>query len=101
MQFFIINFEETTFDYEFRFLFTFINFLKDQANDSWNNTKLIWLKANCVSRAHGPSLTWSSLTVGEDSSIVSSEASKNQVLDTSLKYFLLKTFLTKCGVESE
>lgn len=95
MQLFIIDLKETTFDYEFRFLFPLINFIENKSDDSRNNTKLIRLKTNCITRSHRPCFTWSCLTICKNCGIISCKATKNQVFNTSLENFLLFAFLTE------
>lgn len=85
MEFFVVDFEESALDEEFSLVFPIIYFLEDQFDHSGNNPKIFVFQSNCVAAAHGVGLATPSLAVSQDCSVVTLEASQDQILHANLE----------------
>jgi hypothetical protein len=98
MEFLVVKLKKTTFDNELCLCFSFFNFFKNQSYNPWDDTVLVLCQTNCVSRTHSPRLSWSSLTICQDSGIKTQKASQYKVFYASVKNIFLSTILSKCCI---
>lgn len=101
VQFFIVDFEKGALDYDIRDALSLFNFLENEFDNPWDDTKISFTKSNSVATSHCVSFAGASLTISKNSGVKALETSQDQILHTDFEHILLSTTDIKGFIESE